>query len=490
MPADSQMQFDILDKSISKIRIVLLVQIGKEGWDCRSLTGIILSQEGDCPTNMVLQTSCRCLRQVIKGNPETALIYLNESNADKLNMQLEQQHHISLKEFSSADNSRTPLKRYNRTAYLKLPKVDFYQLKINYDTLTVEKADPASDIAVSADSARIADGIIKTTDFSMDESKTSISIDETEYGVEPATFNSWVYGIMKGGFGSPTVSEMMQYAEQLKAVYQKITFEKDGSRYYSSHYNRQLVEANIRKAFCDKLDFNTTEELIPEEANLLNIANFIPEVYTDKPQNYYPDVQMVDRIILDDTGKLKADSKTQQMINLAEEMGDTKIVEMLRSKITSHPRKDHSFHYLPYRTDSGFEQTFLKEVLSFDEIENLGLEVYYNGDRAMTEFKIKCYKKNGSNWSYVGIYTPDFLIIKRKNDKIHKIIIVETKGKIYANDITFKDKKTFMETEFSKQNNTAFGYERFDYLYLEDTLPEKDRITLTHQKICEFFKED
>ena len=107
MSADSQMQFDILDKSISEIRIVLLVQIGKEGWDCRSLTGIILSQEGDCPTNMVLQTSCRCLRQVIKNGQETALIYLNESNAEKLNMQLERQHHISLKEFSSADNSKT-----------------------------------------------------------------------------------------------------------------------------------------------------------------------------------------------------------------------------------------------------------------------------------------------------------------------------------------------------------------------------------------------
>ena len=89
MSADSQMQFDILDKSISKVRIVLLVQIGKEGWDCRSLTGIILSQEGDCPTKMVLQTSCRCLRQVIKNGQETALIYLNESNAEKLNMQLE-----------------------------------------------------------------------------------------------------------------------------------------------------------------------------------------------------------------------------------------------------------------------------------------------------------------------------------------------------------------------------------------------------------------
>ena len=54
----------------------------------------------------------------------------------------------------------------------------------------------------------------------------------------------------------------------------------------------------------------------------------------------------------------------------------------------------------------------------------------------------------------------------------------------------FKDKKTFMETEFSKQNNTAFGYERFDYLYLEDTLPDKERLTLTRQKISQFFKED
>lgn len=489
MPADSQMQFDILDKSISKIRIVLLVQIGKEGWDCRSLTGIILSQEGDCPTNMVLQTSCRCLRQIIKGMPETALIYLNESNADKLNMQLEQQHHISLKEFSSADNSKTPLKRYNRMSRLKLPKVDFYQLKINYDTLTIEKAEPASAIATSADSARIADSIIKTTDLSMDKSKTSIHIDDTEYGTEPATFNSWIYRIMKGGFGSPAVQELMQYAEQLNSVYQKITYEKNGSRYYSSKYNRKMVEANIRKAFCDKMDFNTTEELIPEEANLLNIANFTPEVYTDKPQDYYPDQKVADNIIKDDKGKLKLDSKMKDTIRFLEESGNAAMAATLRVQNTSHKNKDRSFHYLPYHTDSSFEQTFLKEVLSFEEIENLDLEVYYNGDRAMTEFKIKCYKQNGGKWSYVGVYTPDFLIIKRKDGKIHKIIVVETKGEIYANDPTFKDKKTFMETEFSKQNNKAFGYERFDYLYLEDTLPEKDRLTLTHQKICEFFKE-
>ena len=487
MSADSQMQFDILDKSISKIRIVLLVQIGKEGWDCRSLTGIVLSQEGDCPTNMVLQTSCRCLRQVTKENPETALIYLNESNAEKLNIQLQQQHHISLKEFTSVDNRKTPLKRYNRMAYLKLPKVDFYQLKINYETLVIEGANPSEDIAVSADNARITENIIKTTDLSMDDSKITISIDNTEYGTEPSTFNSWIYGIMKGGFGSPTVDELMKYSESLKLVYQKITYENSGTRYYSSKYNRKMVEENIRKSFFDKLTFDTTEELIPAEAALLNIENFTTEVFTDTPNNYYPKQNVVENIIKDDKGKLKIDSKMEDMIHFLEQNGNADIAATLRSQNTPHNNKDNSFHYLPYRTDSAFEQTFLKEVLSFDEIENFGLGVYYNGDRAMTEFKIKCYKKSGSKWRYVGMYTPDFLIIKRKDGKIHKIIVVETKGKIYANDPIFKDKKAFMETEFSKQNNSAFGYERFDYLYLEDTLSEKERLTMTHQKIKEFF---
>lgn len=486
-PADSQMQFDILDKSFSKIRVVLLVQIGKEGWDCKSLTGIILSQEGDCPKNMVLQTSCRCLRQVVKGSPETALIYLNDSNAEKLNAQLLQQHHISLKEFSEANNEKTVLRRYDRTAYLKLPKVDFYQLKINYESLVIEEADIAGGISASAENAVVSADIIKTTDFSMKD--ISIAIDDNERGNEPASFTAWLYNITKGSFGFVTMDQLLPYSAILGEIYNKITHVKDGVRYFSSKYNRALIEANIRKAFCDKCSFSTREELIPEEANLLNIANFTSTVQTDKPQDYYPDAKTVENIILDDKGKLKVDPKMEMTIQYLEESGNTVLAETLRKQNTSHPQKNRSFHYLPYRTDSTFEQTFLSEVLGLDDIASLGLEVYYNGDRSMTEFKIKCYKNAKGKWSYVGLYTPDFLIIKRKEGKIHKAIIVETKGDIYKNDPTFKDKRTFMETEFAKKNNEAFGYQRFDYLYLEDTLSEKDRIIKTHSKILDFFKE-
>ena len=487
-PADSQMQFDILDKSISKIRVVLLVQIGKEGWDCKSLTSIILSQEGDCPKNMVLQTSCRCLRQVVKGTPETALIYLNDTNADKLNAQLLQQHHISLKEFSEANNEKTTIQRYSRMAYLKLPKVDFYQLKINYESLVIEEADIVGGITKSTDNATLAADIIRTTDLSMQD--LGISVDDSERGSDPASFNAWLYRITKGSFGFVTMEQLRPYNEVLNTIFEQITYTKDGIRYYSSKYNHSLIEANIRKAFCDKCSFSTREELIPEEANLLNIANFTPTVQTEKPGDYYPDSKTVENIIQDDKGKLKVDPKIQQLIELAVATGNADFAENLRKQNSSHPQKNRSFHYLPYRTDSGFEQIFLKEVLGLDDIAKLDLEVYYNGDRAMTEFKIKCYKNNNGKWSYVGIYTPDFLIIKRKDGKIHKAIIVETKGDIYKNEPTFKDKRTFMETEFAKKNNEAFGYERFDYLYLEDSLPDSDRIILTHKRIKEFFKEE
>ena len=45
-PEGSETAFASLDTTISKIKIILLVQIGKEGWDCKSLTGVILPQKG------------------------------------------------------------------------------------------------------------------------------------------------------------------------------------------------------------------------------------------------------------------------------------------------------------------------------------------------------------------------------------------------------------------------------------------------------------
>lgn len=358
-------------------------------------------------------------------------------------------------------------------------------MKVQYDTLVTEKSKPSEGISNAISNAHNVIGIIRTTDFTMKDGIRSV--DDKERGTQVANFNIWINNISKGGFGYPSVDDLFKFSDGLQSIFQKITYEKNGISFFSSKYDTEMIEAAIRKAFHDKRTFKTSEELIPEEASLLNIENFHEKIRTDKVKDYYPDYIVVEKIIDEDNGKLKPDKKTQQLIELARETNNTQILTALLQQFVSHNNKDRSFHYLPYRTDSKFEQVFLKEVLSLDVLEELGLEIYYNGDSSLTEFKIKCYEKTNKNWRYVGIYTPDFLIIQRKKDKISKVIIVETKGQIYANDPTFKQKKNFMQEYFISLNNKQFGYEKFDYLYLEDTLSDNDRILKTHDKIKKFF---
>ena len=169
-------------------------------------------------------------------------------------------------------------------------------------------------------------------------------------------------------------------------------------------------------------------------------------------------------------------------------MGQTEMAEQLRAKFTSEPNKDRSYHYLPYHVDSNFESLFLNEVLTLQCVREHGLEVYYNGDGQFTEFRIDCFKKNAhGQWKLIGRYTPDFLIIKRKDDKIHKVLIVETKGALYAQDEAFRDRRAFVEGQFLKQNEEKFGYRRFDYLYLEDSWSDSERINKTNDIINKFF---
>ena len=104
-------------------------------------------------------------------------------------------------------------------------------------------------------------------------------------------------------------------------------------------------------------------------------------------------------------------------------------------------------------------------------------------------FKIACYRSSGGAWHYIGKYTPDFLIIQRKNAAIHKVIIAEAKGGIYAQADRFPEKRWFVENKFIPFNNDLYGYKRFDYLYLEDSMSDAQRQILIHDRLCEFFGE-
>ena len=498
-PQGARAEFATLDKPFSKRRVVLLVQIGKEGWDCKSLTGIILSQEKDCPKKMVLQTSCRCLREVANARQETALIYLNAQNYKYLDEQLQKQQHITIEQFQQGRKQEETIRlnRYDRTAHLGLPTVEFYQMKV---TTTDIQQYPVTDdttrqeLAAATENALTEDAI--ETEWQITNSglqRIDIKVDNSEHGTAHANFNLWLYEIAKESFGHITIPMLTRQEATLRALFNTITYDNGGTRCFSSRYDIKKVNANIRKAFYEKRILQMQQELIGTDASLLHIhagTTFSPiEIAKKAEPKYYPKQSTVENIVREDRGEVLMDAKTQSIIDGLLSMGQTAVAEQLKANLVSEPNKDHSFHYLPYRMDSGFESHFLAEVLVLQCVKEKQLEVYYNGDGQFTEFRIDCFKQNAHRqWRYIGKYTPDFLIIQRKENAIHKALIVETKGEIYAQDEAFKNRKAFVETEFLRQNNDKFGYQRFDYLYLEDTQSEKERISKTNDIINEFFK--
>lgn len=500
-PQDGDYQFKILDKTESKIRIVLLCQIGKEGWNCRSLAGVILSQEGDCPTNMVLQTSCRCLRQVERGQKETALIYLNESNAEKLKKQLQQQQHINLDEFQHGTKGEIEtLDRYDRTNHLKLPPIILYQYSIKYDSLVVEQPDTESVISSASKKSKKDSVINKSLDFKKADF-TNIDIDDSESGKTFAHFNEWLYEISKESFGFITLPQLREHTESLQKVFDEITYiGENGELFYSSHYDIKKLNSLIRTAFYETRDYSVREEFIKESVRLLTVENFTSQIEVPHAiiEKYYPDQNEIQKIITaDESRNTELSEDEKQAVAMLRKIGHNKEADAIENASTPYPNKDRSFHYLPYKTDSSFEQKFLAEVLKEEVVTKYNLEVYYNGDKTLTDFRIHCYKKNGgqnTSWSNVGEYTPDFIILQRKSEnEVGKVVIVETKGVLYANDPEFIARKEFVEKFFIPMNNNKFSEqgnkERFSYLYLQDNESEEIRIRKTISHIKEFFEE-
>jgi type III restriction enzyme len=299
-------------------------------------------------------------------------------------------------------------------------------------------------------------------------------------------------------------TQLHQYDTELNEIFETVSFEKDGNRFFNELYDLHLIQSKIRVAFSIKRDLQTDTEVIPKQAELL-IAERLTEV--EKNTRLYPNEADTNKILeLDKTDAsvsidtAEIEKAYQLMKETLESQGMGNFVPTYESfkadKDYSLPvkSKNHTFHYLPYNFggsgSSGFEIETLQKALQLADFKNKELEIYYNGERGLTEFVINCFAKEGRYWKNVGKYTTDFLVVKRTaKDKIHKALLIETKGSVYAEDKVFQKKKSYVETEFLKLNKEKFGYQRFDFLYLEDSKDIAANITKLNNKINQFFND-
>jgi hypothetical protein len=488
---DAELEFASLDTPVSKKRIILLVQVGKEGWNCRSLTGVILAQKGDSPTNMVLQTTCRCLRQMDKGKSETALIWLNDENVKILDKQLKDEQHTSVQEINGLKKGESSplIQRHSRAEYLNLPKIDFYQLRIIYetkvttDTIQVDKR--LGELLDSIDNYRTS-AVVKSGEVTLSADIAYDNIESVSNILgNTARFDLWLAKIAQESFNTLSYNLLQEQSIILKKIFEKITVKQNDILSYNELYDQDSLRSAIRLSFSPRRELTANEDVIPEKAELL-LAEKLTAV-SDNPK-LYPNLSDT-KIILDSDKKNIAGDKAiveheKKVKKLQEEFGD--LLSQVQPPSFAVRMKEHTLHYLPYDfRQSGFEKQFLETCLQLTDFKNRKLEIYYNGERGLTEFVINCFEKKNGFWKRLGEYTPDFLILQREKKKPNKVLIVETKGEGFA--LKFATKKQFIESDFLRLNAEKFGYNRFDFLFLRDDNTPEFNLTKLSEKITEFF---
>lgn len=427
LPKDSLAVFNNLDKPYSEKRIILLVAIGKEGWDCKSLTGVVLPRQ-KTTKNFVLQTTCRCLREVDNAAREKALIYLEKDNYETLDKELKENYNLTISDLKFIQDQAIPVKIRKP----KLGKLKYKQIETKYKIILKKiKADNLNnfDFAKIKEKydydKRIITGKIGQAGLVAEREAKYTNSSQEDY-----SFNDFIYDLARETFGKFNEIDLLaKHKEELEKIFEKIHREIDWIKF---NPNLEIIDVVKYTASFLAEEIETKKEIITQdmEIELLEWEIKNPAIALKNAGGAWGK-------FLPEITKTNAEMYKRHPEDIEEE-------------VKNLDPQDASFNYSPYKMDSGFETNALSEMLKISELE--GLEVYYNGYKGQLE----------NFWIQTpdGVYTPDFLVLKRKNNQkyktakdkneIEKVLIVEMKGEIYDNE--FGKKENFVKNEFIKHN--------------------------------------
>lgn len=437
LPKESLAVFNNLDKPYSNKRVVLLVAIGTEGWDCKSLTAVVLPRK-QTTKNFVLQTTCRCLREVDCAKNEEALIFLDTSNYDILNAQLKENYKLSIADLKPQSYLDVPV----IIRKPKLGKLSYNQVYKKF-TIILKKESKPTDVFTNFNISKFKklypyELVKKTAEIGEEGLKSQVSETfEKDYLTIDYTLQDLIYDVAKYSYLKVSEYDVVtKYFDILNKFYNQITKE---NKWISNHTDEDIIQKIVKYVV----------------ANLMPNIEFKKEIIKEPVKIELLEWNIVSPQIFYGNGKFIPPIKKSEVYRLQERQ--YRITEYFEDE--NIDTNDISFNYIPYKFDSDFEISAIKEMLKLAELSNL--EVYFNGykDENLQNFVIK---------TDSGNYTPDFLILKRTKNKkykakdnkgeIEKILIIETKGKTYYED--FKGKENFINSTFLKHNNN-FLFECF-----------------------------
>lgn len=384
---DDERAFRRLDYPESDKQFIILVNKGREGWNCRSLFGVALFRKPNSKI-FVLQASMRCLRSI--GDVQhTGQIYLSEENLSILDDELQQNFRMTADEFKSAADGKEVVEvRVNDPVSLKIRRVRrSFELE---EKVPVAGADLGFNMADKAAWADLTD---------------KYRLLETQRGeLGPAKASDRVRDLSDKRL-KLTYSEFMIVAEVARYL-NRSPLEIEGLLASTKQGMTAIVEAV--NAFNDLLH----DLIIPNLFGLLYSLN-----PTETAEEY--EIELV-----------KVPAAGFYSVTAAKD----KIVR--ETDDPAAPYRDKSFHLDTYCFDSNPEQTLFWDLIREKRVKKL----YFTGmlTHGQSDFFIQ-YIDPDSNT--VRSYYPDLLF--QRNDG--KWVIVEVKGDHQVNDPVVQAKREFAE---------------------------------------------
>ncbi len=384
-------QFEAVARNpVAPERVLLLVNMGTEGWNCPSLFATALVRKLTNSNNFVLQAATRCLRQV-PGNKHPARVYLTDSNRKTLESQLAETYGTSLRDLDAQQAERVEreivLHRPHLPPLLIKKRVLRYRRKAETGTATLLHL-TMPDVVAPA-------GISVETLTPVQTASGVTALQKVDGGDDilpalPPELDSYAAAAeLAGNYHLPT-------ADVLRALRQAYGVGVDIPDYHLVALGQQ-IEAQ-------RSDYEEHFEEIDVAIALIKAEGF--ELGEHSGQSVY-------------TARVSFAKEREPLYLTAHDTPDA--AHALAS----------SFHYEGYNFDSGPEAEFLRWALVQLQTETHQIEgVWFTGgitDPAKTDLYAE-YLGDDGRWHR---YTPDFVL--RRADGKH--LVVEIKRDSYSPDI-------------------------------------------------------
>lgn len=401
---DDIREFNRLDTPDSEKQFILLVNKGREGWNCRSLFGVGLFRAPKSKV-FVLQATMRCLRAVGEAQ-HTGHVFLSDDNLEILNDELQQNFRISADDLQNvaSDKERVQIRVVEPPVKIKLVRVR-KQYTVREKTLATG------------------------TSLELDRSDTEAWAELVERYRLIETQQEGLTTADAAKAASSRSFDLTQRRE--KRIFSRLTLVAEIARYLN------LSPSDIE----DLLD--TTKEGTEE---LVEIVNEFNEILYDEI------IPRLFKLLFDLDETQKTEEHEVELIKLPPS-GYYEVTaakdKIVRSTDAKEAEIGKSFHLDTYCFDSNPERTLFWDLLREQRVK----KIYFTGmlTHGQSDFFIQYIDPDSRT---VRSYYPDFVFVREEPDGTEKYVIVEVKGDHQIDDAVVQAKK-----DFAQQIAVASGME-------------------------------